>query len=344
LRRLANAFMEIKIRDFKNSDAENLLARFEGWKLFDRGRAYLEWSISFQPEQRIFLLACLDDTIIGWSRVTMSWLKVGDKIINAYYGGIFVHPDHRKKRYSFLTLSRLTRTMQVEITGKEGVFYGFPNPRLGFHCHRWGGPQPIKPIPRYVLVLRGGLFEPFRRRWLLKTTHAPKGVEIKEIHFFDERFDQLWEKASKTHKIIAMRDAEYLNWRYLKEPGRRFVIFAAERNHELLGYIILKPLTEKDRRIGSLIDIFDVQDKTVTKALFLQAVRYFAGEGADKLEFYLSDEYYETVLKSTGFVKNQDSPKAWEMLIAKSYSPGTEKNVFGNPRNWFITATDMIIA
>src|SRR3989344_3499699 len=189
--------MNIKIRAFENSDTDHLMARFKGWRLFDRGRAYFDWSISFRPEQRIFLLACLDDTIIGWRQVTMTWLKVGDKILNAYYGGVFVHPDHRKKRYSFLTLNQLGHVMQAEIINKEGVFYGFPNPRLRSYCNYALGTHPIKPIPRYVCALRGGLLQPLWRWWLLRAKHQTKDVTIKEIRFFDERFNHLWERASK---------------------------------------------------------------------------------------------------------------------------------------------------
>ncbi len=354
--------MEIKIRAFEDSDIDSLMARFNGWKLFNRGRAYVEWSISFHPQQRIFLLACLDDTIIGWSRVTMSCLKVGDKTLNAYYGGVFVHPDHRKKRYSFLTLNRLGKTIQAEITNKDGVFYGFPNPRLGSYCNYALGTHPVKPIPRYVCILRiayvferilkskrvanalGGLFQPLWRWWLLRTKHHPKGVQIKEIHFFDERFNRLWEKASKTHKIISMRDTEYLNWRYLKDPCRRFVIFAAERNKELLGYIILKPLEDKDRRTGILIDIFDIQDKAVTTALILKAIEFFDKEGADKIEMCLSNDYYERALKSMGFVKRGRRPGAADLLIAASYSKSIDPDYFYNAERWFITTADMLLS
>ncbi len=354
--------MEIKIRPFEDSDTDTLMARFKGLKLFDRGRAYVEWSISFHPRQRIFLLACLDDTIIGWQQVTMSWLKVGDKIIKAYYGSIFIHPDHRKKRYSFLTLNRLAKTMQIEVTNKEGVFYGFPNPRLGFYCNYAVDAHSIKTIPRYVCILHiayvferilkakrvanalGWLCQPLWEWWLLGTKHRPKGVEVKEIHCFDERFNHLWEKTSKTHKIISMRDTEYLNWRYLKEPGRRFVIFAAERNKELLGYIILKPLEDKDRRAGILIDIFDIQDKAVTNALFLRAIRYFISEGANKLEFYVSDEYYEKILRSLRFMKREGRPGFVDLLSVVRCSKSIDENYFYNAKHWFITTADMLLS
>ena len=354
--------MEIKIRAFEDSDTDILMARFEGLKLFDRGRAYLEWSISFRPEQRIFLLACLDNAIIGYYNATMSWLKVDDKIINAYYGGILIHPDHRKKRYSFLTMNRLVKRLRDEIINKQGVFYGFPNPRLGAYSNRVNETRPIKPIPRYICVLRaacvfrqilkpkkiadalGEQCQPLWRWRLLRTKHRAKGVMVKEIHFFDKRFNRLWEKASKTHKIISMRDTEYLNWRYLKEPGRRFLIFAAERNNELQGYVILKPFDSKNQGPGQIIDLFDVKDKRVTKALLLQAIEYFDAQGADKIEFFVSDDYYERMLRSLGFVKRKTRSGVVDRLVATCRSKSIDPDYFYDAKHWFITTADMLLS
>src|SRR3989338_1936918 len=175
--------MEIKIRAFEASDTDSLMARFEGLKLFDRGRAYFEWSTSFRARQRIFLLACLDNAVIGYYNATMSWLKVGDKIINAYYGSILIHPDHRKKKYSFSAMSRLVKKLVDEVIDNQGVFYGFPNPRLGTYSNHANHTQPIKLIPRYVCVLRGRLFQPPWRWWFFGTKHRPNEIAIKEIRF-----------------------------------------------------------------------------------------------------------------------------------------------------------------
>lgn len=350
----------IKIRSCEKRDFKVLADRQSPWDFKDKGEAWLEWLSQYKSFDRVSLVATLDDAIIGYYVTITIPLKIENRIVHSYRGGIFVHPDHRKKNYNVLNL--LVRAVHEEIRKREGAVYAFPISRLmKYYTHRIKF-EVLKPIPRYVCVLRiatiferilkskkvanvlGYFCQPLWPWWLLRIKFLPEGITINEIHFFDERFDRLWDKASKNHKIIATRDAEYLNWRYTKEPGQQYVIFAAQKNNEILGYIILKPLGDNDKKTGILIDLFGIQDKVVTKALALRAVQYFISEGADKLECYLSDKYYEGLLKSVGFIKKPDRPKAANVLIAKSYSPTTKNDVFGNPRHWFITTTDMIIA
>ncbi len=335
---------ETKIRFCQNDDIESLMVQFQGWKLFDRGRAYLDWFTNFQSPENIFLLACLDDTVIGYYAAIRSWLKVGDKITKAYYGPIFVRPDCRKKRYSFLTLSHLVKKLVDEGICRQSVFYGFPNPRLGFYSNHANHTQSIKLIPRYVYFLRTAFFFGKLLKEKIAGTHI-KDVTVKEIDFFDERFNDLWERASKNYPIIAVRNTEYLNWRYIKEPNGQYVIFTAEKNNVLEGYMILKPPNSKNQGEGGIvIDLFDTKDKSVTKALLLQAIEYFRNRRTRQIEFYVSDDYYEEALRSLGFLKKDGRPGVVDRLVARCGSKSIDENYLYNPKHWFINTADMLLS
>ena len=67
-----------------------------------------------------------------------------------------------------------------------------------------------------------------------------KNYAIQSLNSFDQRFDHLWEKASKQFKIIGQRSKEYLNWRYGKSPHRNYHIFSLihKDTQEIWGYIV----------------------------------------------------------------------------------------------------------
>ncbi len=67
-----------------------------------------------------------------------------------------------------------------------------------------------------------------------------KDYAIQSLNSFDQRFDHLWDKASKQFKIIGQRSKEYLNWRYGKSPHRNHKIFSLVQkdNQEVWGYIV----------------------------------------------------------------------------------------------------------
>ncbi len=330
--------MDIKIRAFENNDLDLLVAH----GLMDLGKAYWEWFISFRPQERLFLVAYLDDVPIGYFVTIQSGLKVGARLANAYWGDIFIHPDHRKKWYSVFVLTSLVEKLFTEIAKNDGVTYGFPTQRLVPYYAREMDSHPLKTIPSYVCTLRPVHW--LWRRWFSFGLCHPKGLSIKEVNFFDERFNRLWERASKPHPIIAVRDAETLNWRYLKEPGKPYVIFSAERDHEVLGYLILKPRDHRNKNLGLLIDLFDIKDEAVTKALILKAIEFFEKEGVNEIKFHVSDDYTERILSSLRFVKKDRLPEAADLLMTTCYTKSLDRDFYYNAKNWFITTADMLLS
>lgn len=350
----------VQVRKLEESDFHSLVDDLNPWEFKKRGPAYPQWLHESRPLHRVSWIVTLNQAIIGYYGTLTVPLKVGDQIICVYRGGPFVHPDYRKKPYNVLNL--LTRAVFNEIKTRAGATYVFPTPELIRYYTRRIGCVRLKSVPRYVFILRiayflehffgnkkiarvAGFFcQPLWQAWFHRITRPPKGVQIREIRSFDERFDGLWGKTSQLHKILSMRNAEYLNWRYTQEPGQSYVIFVAERNNELLGYIILRPADPKRGRSACIADLLDMQEPDVTKALLGQAIEYFCAQGADKIEFYISNDYYEKRLRSMGFVRRPARPYASEVMVGKCESSKIEKELFENPRNWFVTTADLMFA
>ena len=352
---------KIQVRKLEEQDFDSLINDLNPWAYKKRGQPFLEWLNRCPSHEGISLVAILDSKVIAYYGTITVPLKVGDQTVFSYRGGIFVHPNFRRNPFNLLNL--LVRAMHAEIKKNEGVTYGFPIFRLVKYYTKRIKIISLKTIPRYIFILKvtyvfghflkhektlnfiGRRFEPLMRYRLgLIKIFAPSEVEVVAITFFDKRFDALWEKASSTHLILSTRTAEFLNWRYFDEPGKRYMVFAAKKEGDILGFIILKEPEAPDPGKGVIVDLLDLQNPRITKALILHAIHYFEIRGVDRIEFFVSNPYYEKILKSTCFLKRPNNPRGAERLFAKSYAPGIKKGTFENPSHWFITTADMMFA
>ncbi len=110
--------------------------------------------------------------------------------------------------------------------GSFGFFYGFNTGPIQRFC-RWfiGGSQdrPVRYLAREL--------EP-----------APEwrsgGYRIERVDAVGPAWDRLFRRAAPRYRFLVRRDAEYLNWRYLKRPDASYVILAARRFGRLVGWCV----------------------------------------------------------------------------------------------------------
>ncbi len=349
------------IRPLQAKDYESLTNHLNPWNYQKKGVAYFEWLARLNPSENISMAAIADDRVVGYYGTIPVPFKIGDRTVIVYRGGVFIHPDHRKRKDNIL--NALVSAVERESKKRNAVVCGFPIPKLAKYLEKNFGAASLKPISHYIFILKIGpsiesifknvrisrilarVLQPLWNLWIHRDTEKDlPGIKIVPIHSFDKSFDLLWEKASLARSILSMRNAEYLNWRYLEEPGQRYTIFAAKNEREVLGYVILKDPGSSQEKKGQVIDLFDTRDPAVTKRLLDQAMNYFKAKGAACVECYLSDDFYEKTLRSIGFYKLRPRPERSEFLVAKLYSPDIQDKVFYDPRSWFLTRTDMLFA
>ncbi len=349
-----------QIRKFKEKDWDQLTDPNGPWAFAKITRTRLEWITQYWPENDALLVASLDDQIIGYFPNIAVPFKVKNKIINAYSGGLFVHPAYRNQKYNVFNL--LVKGAHQAAREKSSIVYGFPIPALLKYYNRRIQAHVLKTIPTYIKVLNltyffervlkskrlayffGLLCNPFIDLLSFKF-RIPKSIVIREAHSFDERFDRLWQKASPLFEITVVRNREYLNWKCRKGSNINSITFVAEKEGELLGYIKLQPVETSKQYKGVILDIFDMQDQSVTEALIDRAVTYFRGQGVSKIEFRISNDYYEAILRRSCFFKIKDKGDTDPVtLLVKSYSSEIDKKYFHDPKNWFITSETIVSA
>lgn len=109
-------------------------------------------------------------------------------------------------------------------------------------------------IPRYHLMLFPGnavrdvaqirplrglvnaLFSPFRPRVAKPET---RGMNVRQLDEFDERFDELWGECRSQWGCSISRNLEYLQWQFGKQPKKEYEILGCFKGDKIVGYAVM---------------------------------------------------------------------------------------------------------
>jgi hypothetical protein len=178
---------------------------------------------------------------------------------------------------------------------------------------------------------------------LRQGTALPSDYQLEKASCFDERANDLWEQASVAHKVLVVRDAEYLNWRYFENPEGDYVIFLARRDDEIIGYLVLTCDTRFGLRVGYVVDMLTIPaEPNVAHGLLSQAVEYFREQQLDIVScLMLEHTLYAKVLKKNGFVTLPQRlfPQGLYLGVRRHTDEYSEQFI-SDSENWFVTWGD----
>ena len=143
----------------------------------------------------------------------------------------------------------------------------------------WARPLRAAAIVRYLLGRpgkRGGLRAPDA------TARRSHGLEVRRLESFGPETDVLGRRAAAGYGSHFVRDADYLQWRYLDSP-RDYRCFGAFRDGELEGVAVVGHTFKHGVSAGFLADLVAAPDDArAVRALVSRAAREVRG-GADAL-------------------------------------------------------------
>lgn len=179
---------------------------------------------------------------------------------------------------------------------------------------------------------RGGRSEGGARRKDLdaspsqRRSHDGETLQVRDLAHADARFDRLWSEAATSFRLIAVRDAEYLAWRYREPRAARYTIRGIEEGDRLLGYAV----SRIDRGWSQLVDLMAVPGRDdVVAALAADTLHAARAAGAAGCRSWsLRHHPYEAPLRSIGFVRAPGEIK----FICRPYSKDLDWSFVRDPR------------
>ncbi|MBN1946986.1 MAG: GNAT family N-acetyltransferase [Bradymonadales bacterium] len=263
-------------------------------------------------------LALDGDRLAAHYAVTPVRLSIdGLDILAGLSGTTMTHPDYRGLGLFPLLAERTYQRM--EASGMACVF-GFPN--TGSHRGfvkdlRWSD---IYEVPTFSLPIDSS------------RTSDEASTHIREIDHFDARFDDLWERARKLHRVIACRNQASLDWRYVANPQSAYRILAYCAGDAVSGYAVVKSYQQRLQIVDLCALEIDVEKELVKGVLAL--ARQLSAQVVD---LWLSvHRPLHRELERIGFSNSAPVTYFGARRLGQDLSGGTIEDW----RNWVLTMGD----
>lgn len=222
--------------------------------------------------------------------------------------------------------AKLSRRLGVTSLGRAPIYLGFLNAArvLQGRC-----------VP-YPLSLVGWLLQPIVGLRIRQA--AVFDLDIRPVEGFDSSFDGLWSAIAESRTVTVVKNAAYLNWRYVKCPGRCYGRLAAYRGRSLEGLVIFR--TTRPRYEGFVLELLARDDNPQTlRALLLQAFRELRMKKTGLIKaLFPADSQAAAVLKELGF--KSWGIRLWSIDVMITTNPGKESSPELDLRSWDFSLGD----
>jgi hypothetical protein len=168
-------------------------------------------------------------------------------------------------------------------------------------------------------------------------------VTIRAVDRFEPDSDALWQRASRQLSVAFVRDAAYLEWRYLRHPIYRYQIFAAFGRGGLLGWVVVAERAHQGLRLGLIVDwlIDPAAAREATGPLLDAALQWARQRRVDALAAaFVPGMPFKRDLRSAGYfaLPPRMSPLASRMVI-RGLQPELDVR-YADAAQWFWTWGD----
>jgi FkbH-like protein len=194
-------------------------------------------------------------------------------------------------------------------------------------------------LPKPAALAAGlGLRASTAMRGLLR---GKNDVCVKPVDRFGERHDTLWQTVSSTITCGVVRDAGYLNWKYVDQPGQRFERFEMFDGDRLIGVAVLAMREAEAPYLYRRALLVDVVASMGPDADLERVIRGAASaaesRGADAMVCMYVGAALTRALKANGFTLRD--PERVLLIDTGGCDPATQRTLLDGS-GWLVTQGD----
>jgi Acetyltransferase (GNAT) domain len=168
---------------------------------------------------------------------------------------------------------------------------------------------------------------------------SPSGDGVlREVTRFDSSFDELWLNASPQWPCAVVRNSRFLEWQFMRQPGKKYDVLGYHKDDRLCGYVVLFFRKGGEGEAPPKAAISDIcygadHPEEVIDSLLKGALQLALERKAGSLVTDILDERVEARLRHFGFRQINPSPR----FAAKTAENG---DLIYERSNWFLTRGD----
>lgn len=318
-------------------------------QLRDKSPAYYRWMYFDNPAGQAFgCFARHGDRIVSSFAMAPKQMVIGGRTVRiGKTMDMFTDPE-----YQGMGLIRKCADRVFAEARSNGVAGWYVTPSVNSYPifrHKWGYAEPFEPIfrarlidPRAALAaISPGLVRllsprlmTWLGRWPRRQLQLPRGWAASELTRFGAETDELWDAIAATHQVAIVRNAGYLNWRYIDNPDD-YSIWGLYQQDRLRGIVVCKQTIRRGLPVGDVVDLVCAKDDAITLRLLVRlAVDRCAAAGCSMVEAWsVGGTWFDRQLRSAG------------LLIARTkipllLSPDYPDQLLYDPDAWWLTQGD----
>jgi hypothetical protein len=336
------------VRPFRVPDTPDLLTLYT--EVFGRARTEEEfrWKLlSLESPVDTVWVAATTERIVGQHAGIPTWMKLGDSQVFAMHAvEAMTHSAHRRE--GMLTklgggLYEHWRDRGVPLViGLPHAGWGSRAGALGYRPFltlKWMS-RPLRPVAMLAAKLKPAHDATERLPTHLGPfeDHEQRSRTVVQQQVAGRKFDELWSRIAPAYENCVVRDAAWVQWRYLDVPGGAFTVLLAELGGAPAGFIAYRLVNAGGRLIGRVADIFaHPDDQETVQALVDSAVTHMRSHGADSVATLVaSGSSLHARLRRLGFVFARGEYEA----SCIPFSQLADLDRLTDPGKWLLTGGD----
>jgi hypothetical protein len=321
-----------------------------------------EWAFGENPSEvgMRYLVAETGDRLVGqWASVPTRIQHCGREVVALRSQNAATDSDWRRQGI----LTALMQRVDDEFGSEAGLHYGFPNRGTARITCRAGSVE-LRTYPLLVRPVAVAREAGRRRRWALPVGVAGQvgfsalagargltaklrgagGRSVEQFEHFGPWADRLWEELAPHLGTCAVRDAAYLNWRFVAAPhGYRLLALSGPGDPE--GFAVTRTVAEAGRRVMTLMELMVRPGDTGGAGLLIDRVvrEASAARAAGIVAVATRRQPFRNELFRSGFVPALSMRReiAFTVRTLGHGEHGIVPNEIFHVDDWYLSAADL---
>lgn len=270
-------------------------------RLRDKSAAYYRWMYTENPAgPAIVHSAHRHGSIVSSFAIAPKVLQIDGRLVT--FGktmDMFTHPDYQ----GLGLIKRCTDAVftEAKASGMDGWYVTPSVNSYPIFTGKWGYREDFSVVYRSRVLDFGAVAGVvLRRGWAGRAVGAvvnagrrllprrrvvpPAGWQVRTVAEFGPEADRLWERVRAGYRVALVRDARYLNWRYVRNPDD-YTLLEFTNGDELVGILVLTTTVRRAVTVGEIVDFVCAGDGAeVLTVMVRDAVERFRAQGCAMVE------------------------------------------------------------
>jgi len=305
---------------------------------------WFSWLIHENPDgiRNIYplILAYHGDVVVGMIVLSPTILFSNGEEYNVSWGrDLYVDPKYRRENIALMLVNEWSALYDMALGA--GVSENASKMYTKYAWTYCGRVNQYEKILMSVDAIRNSVEHGLRKAclilsamiysYVIQCTNMDRcNIDVVEVKMFDDRVNDLWNKAKFQYGNICRRDLPILKWKYIRHPYNNYMIYEAKISEKYRGYAVVRIV---DQYTAKIVDILTEKNDIETRTAIIKNIEdQLRIRGVRKIICWCKCSQLERSLIKRGYIKTY--------LPCDFVFKSKRRNLAEARNDWYITGAD----